>query len=93
MSAELVTPTEQELARIWVEILELDSVSRDQDFFDIGGDSLTATKVVLLARRAWNVRFTVRVLLDSPVLKDLAERIDILTADAASTPEGLPGSA
>ncbi|WP_164836507.1 phosphopantetheine-binding protein [Actinacidiphila soli] len=87
MEAEAKTPTEQRLAEIWSEVLGLDAIGRDQDFFQIGGDSLLATKVVLQARRTWKVKFTVRLLLGSPVLKDFAERIEALIAEAAETPK------
>ena len=84
MDTDLKTPTEQELARIWSGVLGIERIDRHDDFFAIGGDSLLATKVVLLARRTWKVTFTVRVLLDAPVLKDLAERIDdLVTAETA----------
>ncbi|WP_370370960.1 phosphopantetheine-binding protein [Catenulispora sp. GP43] len=86
MDDAIMTPTELRLAEIWGRVLDLEAVAPDEDFFDLGGDSLLATKVVLLARREWDVEFTVRVLLDAPVLKDLAERVDQLVA-AAPVPE------
>jgi hypothetical protein len=82
MEDDFTSPTERELAAIWADVLKLQVVKRDQDFFEIGGDSLLATKVVLRARRAWQIKFTVRVLLDAPVLADLAVRIDQMTAEA-----------
>lgn len=84
--SEYNTPTERRLAEIWAEVLRLEKVKRDQDFFEIGGDSLLATTVVLKACKAWEVKFTVRVLLDAPVLADLAERIDRLVADPGRQP-------
>jgi Phosphopantetheine attachment site len=90
MPADLVTDTELRLARMWADVLGVDIVGRDVDFFEIGGDSMLATKIVLSARRAWNVEFTVRVLLDSPVLKDLASQIDMLVA--GRRPAEAPGS-
>jgi medium-chain acyl-[acyl-carrier-protein] hydrolase len=71
------TPTERQLAMIWADVLKLDKVRRDQDFFDLGGDSLLATKVVLETRRTWNIDFTLRALIDTPVLADLAGEIDL----------------
>ena len=81
------TPTEQRLAEIWAGILQLDKVKRDQDFFEIGGDSLLATKVVLRVCREWDIKFTVRVLNEKPVLADLAERIDQLPTRSARPAE------
>ncbi|WP_329263208.1 phosphopantetheine-binding protein [Streptomyces sp. NBC_01478] len=85
MEGDFETETERQLATIWADVLKLDKVGRDQDFFSLGGDSLLATKVVLEARRFWKIDFTVRVLIDTPVLAGLAERIDLLT-DQAGTP-------
>ncbi|WP_369226902.1 phosphopantetheine-binding protein [Streptomyces sp. R39] len=76
MVGDFETQTERRLAMIWADVLKLDKVGRDQDFFGLGGDSLLATKVVLEARRVWNIGFTVRVLIDTPVLAELAARID-----------------
>ena len=80
------TPTERRLAEIWGDVLGQDGIRRDQDFFEIGGDSLLATKVVLRARRDWKIKFTVRVLLDAPVLADLAQRVDEMVAEAERPP-------
>ncbi|MFG2351148.1 phosphopantetheine-binding protein [Streptomyces phaeochromogenes] len=82
MEGDFETETERRLAMIWADVLKLDKVGRDQDFFGLGGDSLLATKVVLEARRVWNIDFTVRVLIDAPVLADLAERIDQWAQDS-----------
>lgn len=81
MRADPVTDTEIRLARIWGEALALDAVGRDADFFDLGGDSMLATLVALSARREWRVEFSVRLIFDAPVLKDLAGRIDELAVD------------
>lgn len=78
VQADLVTDTELALARMWVDVLGVDVVGRSDNFFDLGGDSMLATRLVLSARRTWNVEFSVRALVDSPVLKDLADRIDVL---------------
>lgn len=86
MDGDFETQTERQLAMIWADVLKLDKVGRDQDFFSLGGDSLLATKVVLAARRTWNIKFTVRVLIDAPVLADLAERIDLWVDEGIGKP-------
>jgi hypothetical protein len=86
MEGDFETQTERQLAMIWADVLKLDKVGREQDFFGLGGDSLLATNVVLEARRIWNINVTVRVLIDTPVLADLAGRIDLWVSQGAGTP-------
>jgi acyl carrier protein len=75
---------ERQLAQIWAEVLHIAPPGPDDDFFEIGGDSLLATKVILLIRRTWQVDFTVRLLLDAPVLSDLAAEVRQLRAASAT---------
>jgi hypothetical protein len=78
MQTGFASDTELTLAGIWTGLLGVDNVGRGDDFFDRGGDSMLAVRMVLAARNAWNVDLGVRVLHESPVLKDLAGRIDAL---------------
>nr|WP_245673041.1 non-ribosomal peptide synthetase [Nocardia lijiangensis] len=41
-----VTPMEQAVAAVFAEVLGVDTVGADDDFFDLGGNSLVATRVV-----------------------------------------------
>ncbi len=49
------TPTESVLAQIWAEVLGLDSVQLDDDFFQLGGHSLMMTRVLARVNRAFRV--------------------------------------
>src|SRR6185369_14886099 len=49
------TELEERLAAIWQEILRLDRVGRDDDFFYLGGDSLSATRLIARVRQRFNV--------------------------------------
>lgn len=44
------TPVEQTLANVWCSVLSVDQVSRDDNFFALGGDSLSAVAVAVAAR-------------------------------------------
>src|SRR5690606_22535871 len=46
--APLDTPLEQQVAAIWRELLEVERISRNDDFFHIGGSSLTAINLLSL---------------------------------------------
>lgn len=53
---ERTTETQQVVARVWREILEIDEVGISDNFFDLGGDSLRALLVVSrLERDGWKV--------------------------------------
>ncbi|MCB0165298.1 MAG: amino acid adenylation domain-containing protein [Anaerolineae bacterium] len=69
------TPTEEILASIWQEVLELDRVGRHDNFFEIGGHSLLATRVIARIRQICRVDLPLRSLFEYPTLATLAEAV------------------
>ena len=70
---------------MWIQILKINNVGRDEDFFDLGGQSLLAVQLISRMRETFRVQIGWRSLFRSPTLSGLAERIDrILAGDAAS---------
>ena len=63
---------EEKLAAIWADLLHLDRVGRDDNFFEIGGDSLTATLLIGRIHQAFNVELSVLSIYSMPVLKGMA---------------------
>jgi alpha-ketoglutarate-dependent taurine dioxygenase/acyl carrier protein len=61
------------LGDIWCEVLGRPSVAPDANFFDLGGHSLHAMRVVNRLRETTGVRLSMRRFYESPVLRDLAE--------------------
>jgi len=53
------TDIEKKLAQIWSEVLELDLVGVDDDFFDLGGDSLLASRIVTRVNQHFHTETTV----------------------------------
>ncbi|MEU8512749.1 amino acid adenylation domain-containing protein [Kitasatospora sp. NPDC048722] len=45
------TPVEEGLARVWAEILKVDRVGLEDDFFDLGGDSIRAVQIAFRVQR------------------------------------------
>jgi len=94
--ARPLTQTERTLGAIWAELLKVDSVGLNDDFFDLGGHSLLAISVVSRVRDAFEVDLPLRNLFERPTLSALAEAIDALgwsaNAPAASRAQQ-PGGA
>jgi hypothetical protein len=66
------TPTEAVLASIWAEILGLAHVGVHDHFFEIGGHSLLAIRVLSRIRTVFQVELPLRSLFDAPTISDLA---------------------
>ncbi|MCX4090722.1 non-ribosomal peptide synthase/polyketide synthase, partial [Nocardia sp. alder85J] len=74
------TPAEQAVAATIAEVLGLDRVGRDDDFFALGGNSLIATRVAARLGAEAATEVPVRWLFEAPTVAGLAAR---LTAEAA----------
>jgi amino acid adenylation domain-containing protein len=70
------TPIEQELVQIWSELLNLDSISTNENFFELGGHSLLATQIMSRVRDAFGVEIPLRSLFESPTVAGLAQIIE-----------------
>ncbi|WP_416422490.1 non-ribosomal peptide synthase/polyketide synthase [Pseudomonas sp. App30] len=76
--------TEQQLAAIWAELLGLAQVSLDDNFFDLGGDSIISIQVVSRARDA-GLQLTPKDLFQHQRLEQLAAQASPLQAVAGVT--------
>ena len=88
-AAEYVAPrtaTEETVACIWAEVLHLEKVGRDDEFFALGGHSLLATQVISRIRKACNTDLPLRALFESSTVAGLAELIDRHRTQSASHP-------
>jgi amino acid adenylation domain-containing protein len=66
---------EEALVKIWAEILDLDYVGVHDNFFDLGGHSLAATRVISRVIQTFPLDLTVKALFDSPTVAEMAEVI------------------
>jgi acyl carrier protein len=69
------TPEEEGLCEIWQEVLGLDEVGVEDDFFSIGGHSLLAIQVVSRARSVFGVELPIRVLFELRTIRAIAEEL------------------
>jgi amino acid adenylation domain-containing protein len=70
------TPTEEQVAAVWAELLGSERVGRNEDLFDLGADSLLAARFLARMRDAFRIDLPLRALFETPTVAALAERID-----------------
>jgi non-ribosomal peptide synthetase component F/alpha-ketoglutarate-dependent taurine dioxygenase/acyl carrier protein len=83
------TPIQEVLVGIWLHLLEVERVGIEDNFFDLGGNSLLATQVVSRARSLFKVEIPLRWLFESPTVAELSDRIANLisaTSESATLP-------
>ncbi|WP_156426089.1 non-ribosomal peptide synthetase, partial [Nocardia jinanensis] len=70
------TPIEEVVASTFADVLGLQRVGADDDFFELGGNSLVATQVAARIGAALDVRVPVRALFEAPTVAALAVRVE-----------------
>ncbi|MEU0900272.1 phosphopantetheine-binding protein, partial [Streptomyces massasporeus] len=70
------TPSEQAVAEVWQEVLQLDRIGVHDNFFDLGGHSLLATRAVIRLRAVFGVDVGVRTLFERPTVAGLADSVE-----------------
>jgi acyl carrier protein len=70
------TPVEEVLAEIWQQVLRVDEIGIDDNFFDLGGNSLSATKLMALLSERFQVEVSLRKLFLTPTIRGFAEVVD-----------------
>jgi tyrocidine synthetase-3 len=71
------SPNEKIIYDIWCESLKITDISANDNFFDIGGNSLMAISVFSKIETAFNLNLKLRVFFDSPRISDLTRTIEI----------------
>lgn len=66
------TETEQQLAQIWSELLYIESIGIQDNFFDLGGTSLLAVQLFAQIERVFGQNLSIATLLEAPTLQQLA---------------------
>ncbi|WP_156657991.1 phosphopantetheine-binding protein, partial [Mycobacterium kyorinense] len=74
------SPTEEILAGIYAQILGLERVGVDDSFFDLGGDSLTAMRLIAAINTHLQAGLSVRTVFEAPTVAQLAPRIGEATS-------------
>lgn len=77
------TPLQEALCAIFGSVLEVAEVGIDDSFFDLGGQSLQAMRLLNRIKTDLDVDLLINVLFDKPTVAELAEHIDGAAAAAA----------
>ncbi|KIU37874.1 phosphopantetheine-binding protein, partial [Mycobacteroides immunogenum] len=70
------TLNEQILSSIFAHVLGVDRVGVDESFFDLGGNSLGAMRVVAAINTALEANLTMLALFDAPSVRSLAQQLE-----------------
>jgi amino acid adenylation domain-containing protein len=84
------TEPERLLARLWSDVLQVAPVGVHDDFFELGGDSLLAARLIALARSETGVTIPLRHLFSGATVAEMAVALDEERA-AGPAPGGVEG--
>jgi acyl carrier protein len=70
------TPVQPEVAAIWKDVLNVEEVGPETDFFALGGTSLHVARVVTKARVAFGIKLAAQDLIEHPTLAGFAAQVD-----------------
>ena len=70
------TETQQLIATVWQEVLQLERVGIHDNFFELGGDSLLATRVVSQVCQTFQIELTVKSMFEAPTVAGISEQIE-----------------
>jgi phthiocerol/phenolphthiocerol synthesis type-I polyketide synthase E len=80
--AQVSDDTTKHLTQIWQEILGIESITPDQNFFDLGGDSSIAVHLFAQIEKSFGVKLPLATLFEAPTIEELAR---ILRRDDSPT--------
>lgn len=82
---ENLSTTEQLIAEIWSNLLKIKVIGKKDNFFKIGGHSITATQASSIVNKSLSCSAPVNLLFEEPVLERYAKRIDQLIGESSTT--------
>lgn len=77
-----LNPVEEGLARLWKELLGLHTVYREDNFFQLGGQSLKAASLFYRIKELFQISLPLSLIFETPTLEGLAAQIQRAEHDA-----------
>ncbi|WP_213453290.1 phosphopantetheine-binding protein [Rhizomonospora bruguierae] len=74
------TPTEELVAQVWRELLELNTFDLDEDFFELGGHSMVAVQVLYELEQRTGIPLELASFFDLATVPQVAAELDRLRA-------------
>lgn len=74
--ADTLTPTQSTIQELWQSILEQDFVALDDNFFDLGGDSLSAAELLAAIETSFGCILPVNQFFKRSTIREIAELVD-----------------
>ncbi|BAY08030.1 non-ribosomal peptide synthetase [Calothrix sp. NIES-2098] len=72
------TPTEEKMLSIWTKILGSDRIGIQENFFELGGNSLLAAQLMIYVREMFQVQMPVRCVFEQQTIEGLCQILDRL---------------
>jgi amino acid adenylation domain-containing protein len=79
------TPIQQTLVKIFSQVLGLERIGPQENFFHLGGHSLLAAQVVTRLKETLKVALDLRMFFETPTVEGLARQVEVLQAVAETT--------
>lgn len=90
---EIVAPrneTESAILQMWVDLLKTDHISIDDNFFERGGHSLLAVRLLNRIESKYEVQFEIKSLYENPTIQNISQQLELLlwaTSESIETNE------
>ena len=73
---DTLTDIERKLAEIWIDVLKVHNIKPEDNFFDIGGNSILSAFIVYKIESCFNIKFNIKSFFENPHINKLARIID-----------------
>jgi amino acid adenylation domain-containing protein len=77
---------ERALAEVWQEVLRLGQISIEDDFFELGADSLSATRAFARINRRFGINLPLRAIFENPTVAGMAGLVQNAKVGSESRP-------